>query len=125
MTFVKYETKIEQIGPVVQDFIEAGILVFFGMNAPEELQELAILHEHTTLHQEVVAGDTLFIDDHAIPILCVGEVANENLANLGHFVVKFNGLTEPEMPGDISVPADVPMPPVSPGTIVKFVSQDN
>lgn len=121
---VKYETTVKSIGPVVQEFIEAGILVFFGMNAPEELRELAILHEHTILHQDVVTGDILVINEQEFPVLCVGDVANENLSNLGHFVVKFNGLTEPEMPGDISVPADAQMPPVTPGTIVKFVSQD-
>jgi PTS system glucitol/sorbitol-specific IIA component len=122
MPTIKYETKVAQLGPSTQLFIDEGILVFFGLNAPEELAEIAILHEHTKLHQEVVAGDILVIDEQALPILCVGEVANENLANLGHFSVKFNGLTEPEMPGDISVAKDIPLPRITPGTIVKIIS---
>lgn len=121
MTVTKYETKVEQIGPVAQDFIDEGILVFFGMTAPEELKEFAILHHHTPPLQPIEAGDTLVIGDESIQILCVGDVANENLANLGHFVVKFNGFTEPEMPGDISVPQQDTLPAIGPGVVVKFV----
>jgi PTS system glucitol/sorbitol-specific IIA component len=124
MTTTKYETKVTKLGPVTQDFIDEGILVFFQMNVPDELAEIAILHAHEKLLQEVTAGDQLIIDDHVLPILCVGQVANENLANLGHFVVKFNGLTEPEMPGDISVPSNIPIPPITPGTIVKIVGKN-
>jgi PTS system glucitol/sorbitol-specific IIA component len=38
-------------------------------------------------------------------VLAVGAVANQNLAALGHFIIKFNGATEPEMPGDICAEA--------------------
>jgi glucitol/sorbitol PTS system EIIA component len=121
---IKYETKVTKLGPVTKDFIEEGILVFFQTNVPDELAEIAILHTHDKLHQEVVAGDKLIIDDHPLTILCVGEVANQNLANLGHFVVKFNGLTQPEMPGDISVSSDAVVPHIAPGTIVKIVDEN-
>lgn len=124
MSQVKYQTKVEQIGPIAQDFMDEGILVFFGMDAPEELTEFAILHEHTQLLQPIQAGDTLYIGDEPIQILCVGEVANENLSNLGHFVIKFNGFTQPEMPGDISAPERDSLPAIEPGTVVKFISAD-
>ncbi|MBE7552735.1 MAG: PTS glucitol/sorbitol transporter subunit IIA [Anaerolineales bacterium] len=124
MSITKYETKVTKLGPVTQDFMAEGILVFFQNTVPDELAEIAILHTHNQLQQEVVAGDKLIIDDQPLTILCVGEVANENLANLGHFVVKFNGLTQPEMPGDISVPSNAPIPPIAPGTIVKIVSEN-
>ncbi len=125
MNPIKYETKVIQIGPLAQDFMDAGILVFFGMNAPEELTEFAILHEPTTpLHRHVEAGDSLVIGDTSIQVLCIGDVANENLANLGHFVVKFNGFTQPEMPGDISVPLQDKLPNIEPGMVVKFIGQN-
>lgn len=124
MSQVKYQTKVEQIGPIAQDFMDEGILVFFGMDAPEELTEFAILHHHTQLLHPIQAGDVFYIGDEPIQILCVGEVANENLSNLGHFVIKFNGFTQPEMPGDISAPERDSLPPIEPGTVVKFVSAD-
>ena len=117
----KYETKVTQLGPLAQEFIDSGILVFFGSQAPDELAEFSILHNHQQLHADIEVGDTLMIDGKTFRILAVGSVANKNLASLGHLVVKFNGLTEPEMPGDVSV-ENVPLPLIKPGTIVKIVA---
>ena len=61
MTVTKYETKVEQVGPLAQDFIDEGILVFFGMNAPEELTEFAILHHHTQLLQPIEAAAVVLV----------------------------------------------------------------
>lgn len=124
MSITKYETKVIKLGPITPDFIAEGMLVFFQVNVPDELAEIAILHAHDKLYQDVMAGDQLIIDDQALTILCVGEVANQNLANLGHFVVKFNGLTEPEMPGDISVSNEIPIPAIEPGTIIKIIGEN-
>jgi glucitol/sorbitol PTS system EIIA component len=62
----------------------------------------------------------LWIDQESFTILAVGEVANENLANLGHLVVKFNGQTSAELPGDVNVPPVKQLPPIQPGTIVQI-----
>lgn len=125
MQIKKYETKVVQIGPLAQEFMDAGILVFFGLDAPEELTDFAILHQPTTsLQMHVQPGDTLIVGNTAIQVLSVGGVANENLANLGHFVVKFNGFTEPEMPGDISVPIQNNLPAIEPGMIVAFIGEN-
>lgn len=112
---VKYETTVIGLGEIVQEFINDGILVFFGKQAPEELQEAAVVTEHESQPTApVVPGDTVHIGEHAFEILAVGEVANENLKNLGHLVVKFNGLGEPEMKGDVCVP-EMEIPEVTPG----------
>lgn len=124
MSKIKYQSKVTQLGSLSGEFINEGILVFFQEDVPEELVEISILHQHKQLHEEVRAGDTLIIGDQSMPVLCVGEVANQNLANLGHLVVKFNGLTKPEMPGDVSVPGDTPMPSIIPGTVIKIISED-
>ena len=121
MLKTKYETEVAQLGPLSQEFIAEGILVFFDMSAPEELAEFAILHEHGQLYEDFHAGDQLVIGEKALEILSVGEKANDNVAKLGHLVVKFNGQSEPEMPGDISV-AKIPTPPIGPGTIIKIIA---
>ena len=115
----KYQTIVTDVGEMAAEFAEAGILVFFGPDAPEELHEFAILTEASELFANVVVGDIVVIDDASYPTLCVGPIANQNLANLGHLVVKFNGLLVPELPGDISLPA-VPTPGVKPGTVIKI-----
>lgn len=116
---VKYKARVTEIGPLVTEFTEAGVLVFFGASAPEELKEFAIIHDGTELRGEVGPGDELWLDERCFRVLAVGEVANQNLAALGHFIVKFNGQTAPEMPGDICAEA-APLPPVVVGTHIRI-----
>jgi PTS system glucitol/sorbitol-specific IIA component len=116
---IKYEAKVVEIGPLVDEFIEAGVLVLFEMGAPPELAEFSILHEHGSLKEEVTAGDIILIDDESFWVTAVGEVANQNLANLGHLIIKFNGLTEPELPGDVCVETK-PLPSISIGTEIRI-----
>jgi PTS system glucitol/sorbitol-specific IIA component len=116
---VKYQTTVTWVGEFAAEFAAEGILVFFGPDAPEELHEFAILTEPAGLVAPVVAGDAVEIDGARFPVLCVGSVANDNLANLGHLVVKFNGLEEPELPGDVSLPA-VAAPVIEPGSAVSI-----
>lgn len=118
---IKYLARISEIGPLVDEFISAGVLVFFGQNAPDELREFAILHDGETLHEDVAAGDQFCIGEECFIILAVGEVANQNLRTLGHFIIKFNGEHKPEMPGDIC--AEVrPLPAIHVGTTLSFQS---
>ncbi|MCZ2112971.1 MAG: PTS glucitol/sorbitol transporter subunit IIA [Anaerolineae bacterium] len=115
---IKYECRVTAVGPYVSEFTDAGIIVLFGQDAPEELAEFAILHDGTTLHEELAAGDTVCVDDSCFKVLAVGEVANSNLSNLGHLVLKFNGETEVEMPGDVCVEAG-DLPEVTIGTVIR------
>jgi PTS system glucitol/sorbitol-specific IIA component len=111
---IKYEGRITAIGPLVGEFIDAGILVLFGEDAPEELKEFSILHDGKRLLEEIQPGDWFCIDDQRYHILAVGEVANTNLGNLGHLILKFNGMDKPEMPGDVCVEAR-PLPVIQEG----------
>lgn len=100
---IKYEGQITDIGPLAAEFLGAGIIVFFGQEAPEELIEFSIIHDGKELKKDLVPSDVVWIDDRNFAILAVGEVANGNLAQLGHLILKFNGLDQPEMPGDVCV----------------------
>ena len=102
-TVIKYQAKVTEIGPLVTEFIEAGILVFFGEGAPPELVEFSIIHDGKNLEKDLEAGDVIHIDKEVFKILAVGEVANENFRNLGHLIIKFNGKSKVELPGDVCV----------------------
>lgn len=121
MSDIKYETKVVKLGELVADFMESNILVFFDLNAPEEVADFSILHEHSQLKSEVVVGDNIIIDGTAFKISAIGHVANENLSNLGHIVLKFNGLTTPEMPGDICMESKT-LPKIDMGSIIQIVA---
>ena len=118
---IKYTAKVTELGPLVTEFIDAGILVFFGADAPEELKEFAIIHDGAKLEKDVTPGDMICLDDSCFSVLAVGEVANQNLGSLGHFIVKFNGESTPEMPGDMCVEMQ-PLPEIKVGTRIEIKS---
>lgn len=119
---VKYQAQITQIGPLVSEFTAAGVIVLFGADAPEELKEFSIIHDGKLLHQDVAPGDWFCLDDLRYHILAVGDVANTNLGNLGHLILKFNGFDQPEMPGDVCVEAK-PLPDIQEGMSFSIVSE--
>lgn len=120
---VIYETEVVSVGPMATEFAAEGILVFFGTNAPEELHEFAIIHEHTPNERGVSPGDVVEIGGVGFKVTGVGAIANDNLRELGHLVVKFNGLAETELPGEVSV-VEGDVPTVEEGTLIRILSKD-
>lgn len=114
---VKFEGQVVAVGPYVPEFIRSKILVLFGEDAPEELAEFSILHNGRPV-APLLEGDTFSIGTNHYRILAVGLIANDNLATLGHVVLKFNGLLEPEMPGDICLEARELLP-IEPGMVLR------
>jgi glucitol/sorbitol PTS system EIIA component len=118
---IKYQANVVAVGAGVQEFLDAGVIVLFGQQAPGELAEFAILHDGAQLLAPIAAGDVVSFDSSSYRVLAVGDVASQNLANLGHLVLKCNGLDEPEMPGDVCVEAK-PLPRIGRGTRLRIDS---
>ncbi|QBD78524.1 hypothetical protein EPA93_22020 [Ktedonosporobacter rubrisoli] len=128
---VKYHAIIQEIGPTVSEFLPHGILIFFGESAPAELREVSLIHNGTQLVSELIVGDLLRFVLPASDasgeaqivlhrITAVGDMANANLAELGHLVVHFDAASTANLPGTISVePSLTTLPPV--GTIVELL----
>lgn len=120
---IKYQGKIISIGPLVDEFKQAGILVFFGKNAPEELVEFSVIHDASELVEPLSVGDSIFLGEEQFRILSIGEVANTNLTNLGHLILKFSGETEARLPGDVNVELK-PVPEIKVGLEIKIVKNE-
>ena len=73
--------------------------------------------------QTVEPGDTVIIDGNHFRVLAVGEVANTNLKNLGHLILKFNGKNAAQLPGDVNV-EEKPVPAVEVGTQFSIESME-
>lgn len=119
---VRYSTTVTQIGSLVSDFAEQGMLIFFGENAPVELHDMSVLHRPEVATGGLTVGDVLILDDYEFPILAVGHVANQNLVNLGHIDLKFNGETSPPLGGDVCLPNITP-PRLLPGSTFRVVTR--
>ena len=118
---LKFEATVTQIGINVGEFLEAGIIVLFNEQAPEELAAFAILHNGEGLTEELAVNDRITIDNTTVRVLAVGDVANANLRNLGHVVMKFNGQHSPELPGDVCV-EEQSIPPIHIGSKFRIES---
>lgn len=115
---VRLDTEVTGVGELAPEFLEAGIVVLFGDDAPEELQEVAVVHHATVNVGGVSPGDVVTVtsgsDTTTMQVLAVGDVANDNLTNLGHLVLKRNGETEAALPGDVCCD-EGPIPSITPG----------
>lgn len=117
-----YEIVVTAVGPLVEEFTEAGVWVFFGDNAPEELTEFSLLHHADPPREPIAAGQVLEIDGQPFAITGVGDIANKNIRELGHMVLKANGATEPELPGEVCIETRA-LPQPSVGTTIRVRQQ--
>lgn len=119
---IKYKATVTEIGPLVKEFTEAGILVFFGDDAPPELREFSIIHDGKDLVADISPTDTIIIDDELYLVMAVGDIANKNLSNLGHLIMKFNGSEKAQLPGDVCV-EDKPVHQVEIGSVIQIIGE--
>ncbi|MFN2568697.1 MAG: PTS glucitol/sorbitol transporter subunit IIA [Candidatus Dormibacteria bacterium] len=116
----KLRTRVVAVGPLVEEFRASGLLVLFQKDAPEELAEFSILHDASLNLATVAPGDTLRLGAETYGVLAVGSVVNKNLASLGHLSLKANGLSEPEMLGDVCLEAK-PLPSLQVGDEIEIL----
>lgn len=120
-TSVRYACEVVAVGEQAALFFEAGMVVLFAEGAPEELVDIAVLHRPSVTDGGLVPGDVIHLGDEVVTVLAVGEVADENLVNLGHLSLKRNGEREAALPGDVC--CDVgPVPDLRPGDEVRIVA---
>ena len=116
-TQTRYATTVTAVGEQVPEFIGQGLLIWFAEGAPEELHFFTVLHRPTVTTGGVRPGDLVRIDDKAFRVTAVGEVANDNMVNLGHIDMKANGASEAPLPGDLCL-EELPLPEPRPGTVL-------
>ncbi|MFO8075671.1 MAG: PTS glucitol/sorbitol transporter subunit IIA [Egibacteraceae bacterium] len=98
---VRMDAEICAVGDLASQFFEEGIVILFGEHAPEELAEFAVLHRCLSAEGGVTPGDRVLLGDAELTVTGVGSVVNEHLPALGHLVLKRDGRTEPQLPGDL------------------------
>jgi glucitol/sorbitol PTS system EIIA component len=113
----RYAATVTAVGEQVPEFIGQGLLIWFAEGAPEELHFFTVLHRPTVTTGGVRPGDLVRIDDKVFRVTAVGEVANDNMVNLGHIDMKANGASEAPLPGDLCL-EELPLPEPRPGTML-------
>lgn len=108
MPQVIYQTKIVSIGEFAEETLESDMLITFKDGFSSDLADYCFIHQHGELKQPVQVGQLLSIGTTQYEISAVGEVANENLKELGHITIRFNGGSEAELPGSVHVHGKTP-----------------
>lgn len=105
-----YESTFISIGSSAPESIEDNFIITFGEGAPEDIAAYCFIHRNEiNKNGNIVPGALLNLGDDHYPITAVGEVARENLSELGHITVNFDGAGKAEFPGTIHVMGSPPM----------------
>ncbi len=116
-----YQTTITRIGGSARDALLDDMLITFREGAPADIEEFCFIHQHSRTEGELQAGGVMELADQRYPITAVGSVATQNLRELGHVTVRFDGKSQAEFPGTIHVsgatPTNIPI-----GSALKFIA---
>lgn len=111
---------VKEIGALVPTFKEDKILILFGPEAPQELREMAVIHEFESLAEEPLKeGGTIQFDDESFTITELGSLANKNLKDLGHVSIYFQEPTDNVLPGSVFA-APHKFPAIKEGTVISI-----
>ncbi|MFV0458440.1 MAG: PTS glucitol/sorbitol transporter subunit IIA [Actinomycetales bacterium] len=116
-----YTSEVTRIGPEAQDMFEAGVYILFAEPVPPALADMSVVHTGVQdSHPDVAAGDVVHLGGVELVVDEVGDLANQNLAELGHTVLYVNSPGQNLLPGAIKAHGDQ-VPDPQPGQRVAFV----
>ena len=116
-----YKSVVTEVGALALAFEEEKVSILFGPQAPQELKEIAIIHESIIDNSEesIIDGGVFMVDDQEYKITAVGSAANTNLRELGHISIYFLDLENEILPGAVFVSPHV-FPKYKNGSVLEF-----
>lgn len=87
---VIYQTTITRIGQSAADALSDQMLITFREGAPADIEEFCFIHCHGELNGELKAGSQLQLGEARYAVTAVGDVAEQNLRELGHITLRFD-----------------------------------
>ncbi|WP_413723866.1 PTS glucitol/sorbitol transporter subunit IIA [Sodalis sp. RH16] len=108
-----YQTTFTRIGDYARDSLAENMVITFREGAPEDIESFCFIHRPGESNGDLQSGATLQLAGTRFPITAVGSVAAQNLRELGHITIRFDGAGQAEYPGTVHVsgaaPADIPV----------------
>lgn len=94
---------VVEIGSMVEEFKEEMFFVLFGMQAPQELRDISVIHEYEKATDGIYfqEGSKIHINGVTYTVREVGNMANANFDELGHVAVYLK--EEKILPGAIKM----------------------
>lgn len=121
MSQVIFKTEVIRLGSEAMDALDQNLLILFGQEVPEILEDMVFVHNNHEVLAEPKKGDYLLVDDQEFEILSVGEVVYQNLSQLGHCTLTFGENPDQEiLPGSIYLKS-LRAPKASVGSIIQII----
>lgn len=114
-----FKAKVEYVGEEADLMWEEKMVILFNNTVPQDLKDIAIVHEGGSLAAPIEEGDVMMIGDTSFTLLFVGDKANETMTDLGHATFHFNGSATADQPGTICL-EDKEIPVIEPGMTITF-----
>ncbi|WP_423840858.1 PTS glucitol/sorbitol transporter subunit IIA [Vibrio mytili] len=105
---LQFKATIIDIGTLANESLEENMLILFNQSAPEDVKEYCFIHDQGIDAGVISTQSTLLIAENDFIVTAVGSAVSQNLANLGHITIKFDGQLEPEQPGTVHVIGNCP-----------------
>ncbi|MFP1454057.1 PTS glucitol/sorbitol transporter subunit IIA [Escherichia coli] len=118
---VIYQTTITRIGASATDALSETRCSSPFVKARQRTSKSIASFVHGELKGALHSGLQFTLGQHRYPVTAVGSVAEDNLRELGHVTLRFDGLNEAEFPGTVHVAGPVP-DDIAPGSVLKFES---
>nr|WP_314263288.1 PTS glucitol/sorbitol transporter subunit IIA [uncultured Moellerella sp.] len=99
MSTLIYRFQVVQIGDYVAEYLTENKIILFASPVPQDIADYCVVHQASKLTVRLEPGQKLCINQSEYLISAIGEVASENLRQLGHITLNFDGATKAELPG--------------------------
>lgn len=118
-----YESTFVAVGSSARESLDDNFIITFGEGAPQDVADYCFIHRTEVNDGGAFnAGSVLAIGEKEYPVTAVGSVARENLRDLGHITVRFDGAEQAEFPGTVHVAGSTPAS-IEPGQKFRMLSE--
>lgn len=113
MDHILFQAEVTGVGKLALGMFSDGMMIFFDKRVKENVPDLidySVLLDIRINEGSIAPGQRLQIGNAEFDILAVGDVVNQNVQNLGHSVLVFDGSYEATLPGNIHLNrAEIPL----------------
>lgn len=108
MTMPLYSLLITAVGEYVEDYLQEQQLILFSDSVSDDIAMYCAVHQGSELTVELSPGQIMKINETIYRVTAVGSVATENLKQLGHVTLSFDGAVIAELPGTVHLYGESP-----------------
>ena len=119
-----YSLLITAVGEYVSQYLQEKKLILFSDKVPVDIAMYCAIHQGSESIAELSRGQMMKINSAVYRVTAVGSVATENLKQLGHITLSFDGAETAELPGTVHV-AGEPTQLIQAGDQISFYNDLN